>query len=69
MSKVVILGDGLLGSELERISQWQVESRRRTNLDIEDTEGLAAIVYQNDIIINCIAYTDSYNGLKKSIGE
>lgn len=65
MSKVLILGDGVLGSELERITEWPVESRKRTNLDIEDIERLAAIVYENDIIVNCIAYTDSYNGTKE----
>lgn len=65
MSKVVILGDGLLGSELERITEWPVESRKRTNLDIEHLERLSDIVYENDIIVNCIAFTDSYGGSRE----
>tara|TARA_E500000318_G_C3568238_1_gene216638 strand:- start:5949 stop:6626 length:678 start_codon:yes stop_codon:yes gene_type:complete len=64
MSKVVILGDGVLGTELERITKWPVESRKRTSLDIDNIEKLSKIIYENDIIINCIAFTDSYGGTR-----
>ena len=59
MSKAVILGDGLLGSELHRITNWPIESRRRTNLDIEDFKRLSYLVTSNDIIVNCIEHTNS----------
>ena len=54
MSKAVILGDGLLGSELHRITNWPIESRRKTNLDIEDFKKLSYFVTFNDTIVNCI---------------
>ena len=65
MSKTVILGDGLLGSELNRTTGWSIESRKKTSLNIEDIDRLTSIVYENDIIVNCIAFTDSYNGSKE----
>jgi len=65
MSKTVILGDGLLGSELNRITGWSIESRKKTSLNIEDIDRLTSIVYENDIIVNCIAFTDSYKGSKE----
>ena len=65
MSKAVILGDGLLGSELHRITNWSIESRKKTNLDIEDFKKLSYIVNSNDIIVNCIAHTDSYGGTRE----
>jgi nucleoside-diphosphate-sugar epimerase len=64
MSKVVILGDGVLGTELESITGWPVESRKKTSLDIDNIEKLSNIIYKNDIIVNCIAFTDSYGGTK-----
>jgi dTDP-4-dehydrorhamnose reductase len=65
MSKAIILGDGLLGSELQRITNWSIESRKKTNLDIEDFKKLSYIVNSNDIIVNCIAHTDSYGGTRE----
>ncbi len=65
MSRAVILGDGLLGSELQRITNWSIESRKKTNLDIEDFKKLSYIVNSNDIIVNCIAHTDSYGGTRE----
>lgn len=64
MSKVVILGDGVLGTELESITGWPVESRKKTSLDIDNIEKLSNIIYENDTIVNCIAFTDSYGGTK-----
>lgn len=65
MNKAVILGDGLLGSELQRITSWSIESRKKTNLDIEDFKRLSSIVDSNDVIVNCIAHTDSYGGTRE----
>lgn len=64
MSKVVILGDGVLGTELESVTGWPVESRKKTSLDINNIEKLSNIIYENDIIVNCIAFTDSYGGTR-----
>ena len=68
---VVILGDGLLGSELIKQSGWDCISRKRNGFDItkpetfaeyliESYEGIAFTAKYN-CIINCIACTDTYS--------
>lgn len=62
---VLVLGDGLLGSEIVKQSHWDVASRKLGTLDINDYEGLTKLVENYDTIINCIANTDSYSSSKK----
>jgi len=64
--KVLILGDGLLGSELATLTGWSVASRKKSNLNIKDTLSLVKLISNYEIIINCIAHTDSYS-LEKEI--
>lgn len=64
MKKVVILGDGLLGSELEKITGWEVLSRKRTNLDIEDLSTVYSSLEKYEVVVNCIAFTDTYSSDK-----
>ena len=64
MDKAVILGDGLLGSELESISEWDVISRKRTSLDIKNEKSLYTLLDKYQTVVNCIAYTDSYSNEK-----
>lgn len=75
--KIVVLGDGLLGSELVRQTGWDYISRKKDNFDInkpEDyylyfKENYDGVVFWNkyDIIINCIANTDTYSSDKEDI--
>lgn len=67
---VVVLGDGLLGSELERITDWDVISRKRHRFDLTDTSTFDLLLDTFDgmlqkpkysTIINCIANTDTYS--------
>lgn len=72
--KVLILGDGTLGSELVSQTGWDYISRRKDrfnainpdfNLLIEQKHG--TVLYPKyDIIINCIANTDSYSENKQA---
>jgi len=69
-NKILILGDGLLGTELHTQSGYEVISRKKDGFDITDIK-----TYQNllkiehgviqycpyDVIINCIANTDTYS--------
>ena len=64
--KVLILGDGLLGSELHRQTGWDMVSRKRETLDIDNTEGLGKLIKYYDIVINCISHNQSYS-LNKNI--
>ena len=36
--KILVLGDGLLGSEIVKQSNWDCFSRKRTNFDIDKIE-------------------------------
>lgn len=59
--KVLIIGDGLLGSELKKQNpEWGVLSRKQGNLDITNLSFISTII-NYDVIINCIAHTDTYD--------
>lgn len=70
MSSILVLGDGLLGSELVAQTGWDYISRKKDGFDITnpstfnlllDTfEGMAQKSKYNTII-NCIANTDTYS--------
>lgn len=55
---IVILGDGLLGTELHKQTGWSIYSRKIGNFDIEKIDETLPIC---DILINCIAHTDTYS--------
>ena len=59
--KTLILGDGLLGSELHKLTKWDLASRKLSNLDIDNLSKLKDLVSGYNIIVNCIANTDSYS--------
>jgi len=69
--KVVILGDGLLGSNIHQIMGWDVISRKQDGFDItqfelfykyfiESHEGVVFTPKYN-VIVNCIANTNTYS--------
>jgi len=57
---VLVLGDGILGKEIVRQTGWNYVSRKKDNLDIKYIENFLSN-YEADIIINCIANTDTYS--------
>lgn len=69
--KVLVLGDGLLGSELTKQTGWEYLSRKKDNFDINKANEYflffiesidQAVFYKKyDTIINCIANTDTYS--------
>jgi dTDP-4-dehydrorhamnose reductase len=73
--KIVILGNGLLGTELVKQSRWDIISRKEDGFDItnpstfdlllecaEDLHlGKAVCKARYDTVINCIAFTDTYS--------
>ena len=62
---ILILGDGLLGSEIVKQTDWDYVSRKKDNVDLDE---ILSIVASNDksIIVNCIANTDTYSNDKQS---
>lgn len=81
MKKVLILGDGLLGSEIQRQTGWDLISRKKDGFDITHPDSLEKFVIswiddihfgrmgyavEYDIILNCIAHTQTYSDDKNT---
>ena len=69
-SKVLVLGDGLLASEIIAQTKWDQVSRKKDSFDITDLSTYnkmtqiidgAGQCCPYDVILNCIGYTDTYN--------
>jgi dTDP-4-dehydrorhamnose reductase len=56
--KVLVLGDGLLGSEIIMQTDWDYVSRKLCNFDIDR---LDLLPNNYNVIVNCIANTDTYS--------
>lgn len=63
--KPVILGNGILGKELSKQTGWDVLSRSVDGIDLTDITTWAHLLLPYDTIINCIAYTKTYDDNKK----
>ena len=57
--KVLVLGDGLLGTEIIKQTGWDYISRKKDKFDITISSFNCLLGY--DAVINCIAYTDTYS--------
>lgn len=63
--KVLVLGDGLLGSEIVKQTKWNYLSRKATGFDVSDIEKSIPTDTKIDVIINCIANTNTYSTDRK----
>jgi dTDP-4-dehydrorhamnose reductase len=71
MGKIVVLGDGLLGSELVKQTGWDYISRKKDKFNIQDYESYYKFFLENydsviwwnkyNTIVNCIANTNTYS--------
>jgi hypothetical protein len=59
--KVLVLGDGLLGGEIIKQTGWDYLSRKKDNIDINNINDWLDKMLNYDVIINCIANTDTYS--------
>ena len=75
MKRILILGDGLLGTELIKQTGWDLISRKKDGFDISDISTynillsikFGAVQYcKYDTIVNCIANTDTYSDVRDS---
>lgn len=62
---VLVLGDGLLATEIVKQTKWGFLSRKTTGFDISDIEKSIPSDIKIDVIVNCIANTDTYSKEKK----
>lgn len=63
--KTLILGDGLLGSELVKQTGWDCFSRKKNGYSVENFNDWVTFLIPYNTIINCIAYTNTYSNEKK----
>ena len=66
MSKVLVIGDGLLGSELVKQTGWDYVSRKKNKKPLDMLMGII-LCDDSDTIVNCIANTDTYSNDKESM--
>tara|TARA_Y100000004_G_scaffold181186_1_gene226589 strand:- start:991 stop:1689 length:699 start_codon:yes stop_codon:yes gene_type:complete len=67
VSKVLVLGDGLLGSELVKQTGWDYVSRKKSNKDLYRLLPIILADEDSDTIVNCIGNTDTYSDDKESM--
>lgn len=73
--RVLVLGDGLLGKEIVHQTGWDFVSRKKDGFDITDIKSFSNLFLdvfdgmasksKYDVIINCIANTDTYSENKQ----
>ena len=59
--KIIILGDGLLGSEIIKQTNWDYISRKKDKIDFINPSSYITFLEKYDMVLNCIAYTDTYS--------
>lgn len=59
--KVLVLGDGILGSEIVKQTNWDYISRKKDKIDVDTFNDWYHKMLPYDIIVNCIANTDTYS--------
>lgn len=59
--RIIILGDGLLGSFLVEKTGWDFISRKRDGIDFSDITSYSSKLEEYDVIVNCIANTNTYS--------
>jgi dTDP-4-dehydrorhamnose reductase len=58
---IIVLGDGLLGSEIIKQTGWDYISRKKNNFNFTEIETYDFHLKGYDTVINCIAHTDTYS--------
>jgi len=61
---VLVLGDGLLGSEVVKQAGWDYISRKREGIDFCNLNSYYRYLIGYDTIFNCIGYTKTYSDEK-----
>ena len=61
----LILGDGLLGTELVKQTGWDYISRKKDGIDFRNIDSYKDHLFGYDEIINCIACTNTYDENKE----
>ena len=62
----IILGDGILSNEIHNITGWEFISRNKNSIDANFFSSWSYLLNDYDLIINCIAHTDTYSNDRNS---
>jgi dTDP-4-dehydrorhamnose reductase len=66
--KVLVLGDGKLGSELVKQTNWNCVSRKHNLFNINNVNEYSHHKLDKyDVIVNCIANTNTYSNIKEDM--
>jgi len=66
VNRILVLGDGLLGSELVKQTGWDYISRKTGKKDLSSI--LESVIFRDEnVIVNCIGNTDTYSNDKQSM--
>ena len=57
---IIVLGSGLLGSEIIKQTNWDSVSLKKDAFDINDESSFSKLLGY-DVVVNCIANTDTYS--------
>jgi dTDP-4-dehydrorhamnose reductase len=66
---ILILGNGLLGSEIIKQTNWDYLSRQEDNFDFCDPKSYVDKLFEYDTILNCVGYTNTYSKDKEKHKE
>jgi len=69
MRKILVIGDGLLGSEITKQTHWDYISRRKDGIDFDNLDSYKHYLTNYDEIFNCVGYTDTYSNDRKQHWE
>lgn len=61
----LVLGDGLLGSEIISQTGWNYVSRKKNSVNAEDFISWSGLLDSYDTIVNCIGFTKTYENNQK----
>lgn len=64
--KYIVLGYGLLGSEIVKQTGWNFISREKDDVNICVPKSYQKKLMQYDVIINCMGYTKTYSNEKET---
>ena len=64
--KILVIGDGLLGSEIVKQTNWDYISRKKDGINFTILESYHHKLYEYDVVLNCVAFTDTYSQDKES---
>jgi len=67
--KVLVLGNGKLGQEIINQTGWDYLSRNKDNINVLDFDGWSNKLDGYDVILNCIANTNTYSDDHKLMTE